>query len=737
MISILHHLARTTIWCIDLWQNRRVRRQLPPVLGLCLLMGAPAWAQPRVVTLDDAETGSLMFTTTEPGEYVAAPNVRTVVEMEVTGLVARVQVSQLFYNPTDEWLEGVYAFPLPENAAVDTLRMMIGDRYIEGTVKEREEAKEIYEAAKAEGKKTALLEQERPNLFTNSVANIGPDEDVIIQIEYQQVLRYDQGTFELRFPMVVAPRYIPGAPTAVDVPGTGWSWDTDQVPDASRITPPVSAAATDLPVEVNVHLAPGFPLSWVRSVTHDVEVEALDDGSRRVTLADGAVLAERDFVLEWLPEVGSAPAAGLFHEVHGESVFFLMMVMPPSDTAAEAEPMPREVIFVIDTSGSMSGPSIEQAREALAMALTRLGPQDTFDVVEFDNDAHALFGEARPADTANIRQASRFVSSLRADGGTNMLAGLNLALDGGADESRVRQVVFLTDGAVGNEDELFRFINGNLGDSRLFTVGIGSAPNSYFMRKAAEFGHGTFTHIDSVDQVREQMTELFAKLESPVLTDIWVTFPAECNAEIWPDTVPDLYQGEPVVVAGRLDDPACRAEILGRFRGQPWSVDVGLDGGVSGQGIATVWARHKIESLMDLFHEGAREEEVREQVLAVALEHQLVSKYTSLVAVDVTPTRPLDEELDTRAVAVNLPDGWNFDKVFGPVHRDHQRWSADEAAVLDALPTGSADAADDLGREYLDDVPCGAACSGRKLAFGFAALLAGALVWIGRRRMTP
>jgi Ca-activated chloride channel homolog len=314
MISILFRLARTAIWCIDLWQDRRVRRQLSPVLGLCLLMGAPAFAQPRVVTLDDAETGSLMFSTTEPGEYVAAPNVRTVVEMEVTGLVSRVQVSQLFYNPTDEWLEGVYAFPLPENAAVDSLRMMIGDRYIEGTVKEREEAKEIYEAAKAEGIKTALLEQERPNLFTNSVANIGPDEDVIIQIEYQQVLRYDQGTFELRFPMVVAPRYIPGAPTAVDVPGTGWSWDTDQVPDASRITPPVSPAATDLPVEVNVHLDPGFPLSWVRSVTHDVDVEVLDDHSRRVTLADGAVLAQRDFVLEWLPEVGSAPAAGLFHE---------------------------------------------------------------------------------------------------------------------------------------------------------------------------------------------------------------------------------------------------------------------------------------------------------------------------------------------------------------------------------------------------------------------------------------
>ena len=414
-----------------------------------------------------------------------------------------------------------------------------------------------------------------------------------------------------------------------------------------------------------------------------------------------------------------------------------MMVMPPTDAVSEADRLPREVVFVLDTSGSMSGPSIQQAREALALALTRLSPRDTFDIVEFDNDAHALFGEARPADSANIQRASRYVSSLTADGGTNMLAGLGLALDNGSDESRIRQVVFLTDGAVGNEDELFRFINTNLGDSRLFTVGIGSAPNSYFMRKAAEFGHGTFTHIDSVDQVREQMTELFSKLESPVLTDIWVSFSADCNAEVWPDTVPDLYQGEPVVVAGRVDDPSCSAEVLGRFQGQPWSVEVKMNGGVQGEGMATVWARHKIESLMDLFHEGAREDEVREQVLAVALEHQLVSKYTSLVAVDVTPTRPADEALDTRAVAVNLPEGWNFDKVFGAMNSSRQRWSADDAAMLDALPTGSADAADDLGSETLDNVPCGAACSGRKLAFGFVALLASALVWIGRRRMAP
>ncbi len=691
------------------------------------------------VRLGDAETGSLMLRTDEPGLYLAAPLVDTHVAMEISGLVARVQVSQRFTNPAEAWVEGVYVFPLPDDAAVDRLRMQIGDRFIEGQIAEREEARAIYEEALAAGHKAALVEQERPNLFTNSVANIGPQEVVVVQIEYQQTVRYDQGVFSLRFPMVVAPRYIPGTPVDVEYDGHGWAYDTDQVPDASRITPPVlrPEVGSVNPVVLDVDLAPGYPLAWVGSPSHAVEWTEASDGRVTLGFAADVVFANRDLVLEWQPDVGSAPGAGLFEEWLDDEGYLLLMVMPPSQAADASETMPREVVFIVDTSGSMSGPSIQQARDALVLALERLRPRDTFNVVRFSGSATRLHSRAQPADADHLREATRYVRSLDASGGTNMMSALELALDGGRDESRVRQVVFLTDGAVGNEDELFRFIDGNLGDSRMFTVGIGSAPNSYFMRKAARTGHGTFTHIGTVDEVGERMTELFAKLESPVLTDIWVTLPDGSNAEIWPDVVPDLYQGEPVIVTARVDRAEGEAKIRGRFHGEPWEAVLPLDGGSEESGVAVLWARGKIESLMDQLHEGASEDDVRDQVLEVALEHELVSKYTSLVAVDATPSRPDGEALESIEVPLNLPEGWNFDKVFGRLPAESVRWSPDQQARLESHGGAPADAEDgqaDAGE--MVDLPQGGTSARMRIGAGALALLAGLVLLVsGRRRL--
>ncbi len=711
-----------------------------PIPFLMALLALPATAQPRrdtpdTLDLDDAETGSLLLRTTEPGRYLAAPTVDTHVAMEITGLVARVQVSQRFTNPSDAWVEGVYVFPLPDDSAVDRLRMQIGDRFIEGEIAEREEAREIYEQAVAEGRKAALVEQERPNLFTNSVANIGPGEVVAIQIEYQQTVRYDGGVFSLRFPMVVAPRYIPGTPVGSE--GTGWSFDTDQVPDASRITPPVLRPERGPvnPVELAVDLAPGFPLAWIESPSHAIDWAVDEAGHVSIGFADDVEFARRDLVLEWKPDVGRAPGAGLFEEWLGDEGYLLLMMMPPDQVGA-VEALPREVIFILDTSGSMSGPSIRQAREALVSALERLGPRDRFNVVRFSDSASRLYPVARDAAPDTVREAVRYVRSLDANGGTNMLPALELALDGGEVTGRVRQVVFLTDGAVGNEEELFLHIDRNLGDSRMFTVGIGSAPNSYFMRKAARVGHGTFTHIGSVDEVGERMGELFGKLESPVLTDIQVTLPDGCNAEIWPDVVPDLYQGEPVVVVARVDESVGDARIAGSFHGEPWSESLSLSSGAEGPGVGALWARSKIESLMDQLHEGATEQDVRDQVLEVALAHQLVSQYTSLVAVDVAVSRPDVEGVATAAVPVNLPEGWNFDKVFGELPSEPVRWSPDQLGLLEGSAGGPQRASDGLADGELFDLPQGGTSARLRLGGGAAALLAAfTLLITGRRRV--
>ncbi|MEJ2121035.1 MAG: marine proteobacterial sortase target protein [Alphaproteobacteria bacterium] len=641
------------------------------VFSLALVAAASRpFADPRTVELNEVESGTLLIKTETPGRYLAAPTVKTDVRMEVSGLVARVTVSQQFTNPSKKWIEGVYVFPLPENAAVDRLRMRIGDRFIEGKVKEREAARKLYLEALKAGKKAALTEQERPNIFTNSVANIGPGETVLVQIEYQHTLRYDRGAFSLRFPMVVGPRYIPSGERVVAFKGTGWGANTVRVPDANRITPPVRHPSRGKvnPVSLHVTLKPGFPIEWIKSATHKIKVTDNADGGKTIVFDETAVFAEKDLVISWLPKTGSAPGAGLFTETIGGKTYALLMVMPPNAKAgdiAAIKRLPREVVFVIDTSGSMSGTSIKQARAALLLALDRLKPGDTFNVVEFNSNAYSLFPDAQYASPAMIAQAKSYVRNLKARGGTEMLKALNMVLDGRKLENRLRQVIFLTDGSVGNEAQLFRFIKANLGDTRLFTVGIGSAPNSHFMTKAAQYGRGTFTYVSRVADTKAKMTALFRKIEEPVLTDIRVTFAKEAGAEAWPRKVADLYRGEPVIVAVELKKLAGKVTIEGRFAGKPWKLALPLTGGQAGKGMGTLWARAKIAALMDSLREGADHKEVRGQVIAVALKHHLVSKFTSLVAIDVTPSRPSAEGVSTEAVAVNLPAGWNFEKVFG------------------------------------------------------------------------
>ncbi len=620
------------------------------------------------VNMQDVSEGSLLLKTDRPGMYQQVPILHSEVDMRVSGMIVRARIKQSFRNPGQEWVEGIYVFPLPETAAVDHMRMHIGKRIIEGVIKEKQEAKRIYEKAKREGKKAALTEQERPNMFTNSVANIGPGETVVIEIEYQQVLRYDQGKFGLRFPMAITPRYIPGKPITenISVKGSGWAKDTNQVPAASRITPPVYQGHGKInPVSLRIELDVGYPLQEVKSSYHRITQRQHGVGKVTLNLAEGDIPADRDFELVWTPEVGHAPKAALFSEKVKGEFYHLLMVLPPEQGIDGGQPMAREVIYIIDTSGSMSGTSIKQARRSLLMALSRLRPRDRFNIIQFNSSTDLLFNQAREANARNLRRARRYVRGLDADGGTVMAPALNAALKSQSESRYVRQVIFLTDGSVGNESALFDLIKQHLGQSRLFTVGIGSAPNSYFMRKAAQYGRGTFTYIGDVNEVNEKMAALFTKLESPVMTDLDVQFSNGVQVEAWPKRVPDLYHGEPIIFAAKTSSAGEKVTIMGMRSLAPWQATLDMKQGHSGEGIGVFWARSKIAALMDSLHERADKDKVREGVIKVALTHHLVSRYTSLVAVDVTPTRPQNAPLDSHALPVNLPQGQNHQKIFG------------------------------------------------------------------------
>ncbi len=605
------------------------------------------------------------------GQYLPAPHLSQDVEIYVSGMTARTKLSQRFVNNTASWQEAIYVFPLPAESAVDTLRMKVGERLIVGEIKEKEEAKKIYKKAKSEGKKASLLAQERPNIFTMAVANIAPGEEVAIEIEFGQVVLLSDGIFSLRFPMVVAPRYIPGKVigtekegTDIQFSGSGWSVDTDKVPDASRITPPVITTEGEKinPVHLVLELAAGFPVSRLTSLYHGIRVEGEADQTQRIHF-NGEVKADRDFVLEWEAEEQEGPKAALFSEQLDQNVYHLLMLNPPAIGDKSTAPA-RELIFVLDTSGSMAGPSIVQAREALILAISRLSEQDRFNVIEFNSSASKLFEKAERGDSLHRKEAIRFVSRLHADGGTEMASALDLALDGKNNHERIRQVIFLTDGSVGNERELFQMIESRLGDSRLFTVGIGSAPNSFFMSRAASIGRGSFTYIGKVSEVQEKMMLLFNKLEHPAVTDIKLLSTNGRKIEYYPNPIPDLYLGEPLLVSVKAEEGGTDLQVSGVVNGNLWKQNVGTKNGAVRPGITMLWARKKIRTIMDSRVMGVEENDIRSQVLSTALAHHLVSKYTSLVAVEQQVSRPADEDLQHTAMKTNLPAGWQASKIF-------------------------------------------------------------------------
>ncbi len=638
-----------------------------------LLLAGRAEAAPGT----EQEPGALLLRTLDGRRAASAPLLSTEVTFRVSGMLARARVVQTFHNATADWVEGVYVFPLPENAAVDRLQLRVGERLIEGEIRERDAARRAYQQARAAGQRTALMDQERPNLFTTRVANIGPQQLVAVELEYQQTLRYDNGRYSLRFPMVVAPRYIAGNLKVSATEQLGWSPNTDQVADAARITPPVlrPEAGPANPVSIRVELDAGVPIAQLDSPYHRVDVRTISASRRLVELADGAVPANKDFELTWAPHAGAAPQLAWFTEQKAGRHYGLLMVLPPA--AAPGARLPREVVFVLDTSGSMAGASIRQARDALELALLRLAPGDRFNVIEFNSTAQSLFAGPQPVNPRNVRRAIDWVRSLQARGGTEMAAALQLALDGSDGGVRVRQVVFLTDGAVGNEEALCNLIRERLGDTRLFTIGIGSAPNSHFMTKAAQLGRGTFTYIGRIEEVQAKMGELFAKLESPVLKGLEVHWPQGVHAQAWPTRIPDLYAGEPVVLVVALERLEGEVRVSGLRDNSTWEalVPLALNGNAAGMG--SLWARGKVESLIDSIREGASEEEVRTQVLELATAHRLVTKYTSFVAVDKSPALPSDAQLKLAAVPTNLPEGWEADKVFGelPQGATDSRWA--------------------------------------------------------------
>ncbi len=639
-----------------------------PIYFIILLFMGIALANPndkKSISLKDIQIGTLVQKGEKPGQYYELPRLDTKVDLAIDGLVVSATVDQMFVNNSSEPIEAIYVFPLPDKAAVYDMVMIVNDRLIQSHVKERKAAKKTYEKAKKAGKRASLTEQERPNIFTNSVANILPNDTLVIRLNYVDYLDYSAGVFTLRFPMVVGPRYTPGE-FSISRKGSGRVHDTEEVLDASRITPPVMKK-TGNTISVNVSLNTGMSLDRVWSPTHAIEINNTGKGTRDISFDKGKEVPNRDFVLSYSLKNKDHPNTALFTSKMGDDNYFMLMTVPPAKGTKKV--MPKEVIYILDISGSMGGTSILQAKKALYQAIYNLNEGfgnkgDYFNIIVFNNNFKSLYNKPVAATQNTKKEAISFIFNLNAEGSTEALPALLFGMNQAGTSEGVPTIFFITDGDVGNETALIRNIHYSLGNTRLFSIGIGAVPNSYLLRKVSKYGRGTYTFINSVSEVESKIETLLEKVDNPILTDL--AFEYEGNPDLYPNPIQDLYHDEPLILFGKVHQPSSRehATLKGNMSDGPVQFPLTLDWShaASSPAIPTLWARSKISDLMDEYHLGDKSKKV--EILDLAVNHHILTKFTSFVAVEQQIVNPLSELL-TVAVPTDLPHGWVYDAVFG------------------------------------------------------------------------
>ncbi|MGB9178959.1 MAG: VIT and VWA domain-containing protein, partial [Pyrinomonadaceae bacterium] len=618
---------------------------------------------------DKVTQGSLQVVDPQGKVRGLCPLKHTDVKAEISGFLSRVRVTQEFENPFKDKIEAVYTFPLPQSAAVDDMTMQVGERTVRGKILRREQAQAVYEAAKTNGKVASLLDQERPNIFTQSVANIMPGEKVTIIISYVETLKYEDGTYEFSFPMVVGPRYVPGTPAKEQ--GAGFSSDTDKVPDASRITPqpPPAGMRAGHDISLDVTLDAGVPVDALKSNSHEVEVEKADVSHAHVRLANRNEIPNKDFVLKYEVAGQKIEDALLTHRTD-KGGYFTLILQPPERVTAE-DVMPKELVFVLDTSGSMEGFPIEKAKETMKLALDGLYPQDTFNLITFAGDTRILFEKPVPATKENLRKAQRFLSSTEGSGGTEMMKAIRAALDPSDAQDHVRIVCFMTDGYIGNDMEIIGEVQKHT-NARVFSFGIGSSVNRFLLDKMAEYGRGEVEYVSLNDDGSAAARRFHERVRNPLLTDISVDWNGLPVADVYPQRIPDLFSAKPVVLSGRYTEGASGTiRLKGKMSGRDFVKEIPVqlpEAQAQHDVLATLWARRRIDNLMGQdfngMQQGNMKPELQETITQLGLEYRLMTQFTSFVAVEeMTIT---DGGKPRRVdVPVEIPEGVSRQGVFG------------------------------------------------------------------------
>lgn len=618
-------------------------------------------APPQQQQQGEATPGSLQVMDKNGVARGVCPLKHTDVKAEISGFLSRVRITQEFENPFKEKIEAVYTFPLPQNAAVDDMTMVVGDRTVRGRILPREEARTVYEAARAKGQVAGILDQERPNIFTQAVANIMPGEKVTVTISYVETLKYENGAYSFVFPMVVAPRYVPGVPVSAGDRGT--SPNTTQVPDASKITPPLAPegmrAGHDISLEVA--LDAGVPLDSLKSNSHEIDVERPNGWSALVRLKNKTEIPNKDFVLKYDVTGGRIEDAVLTHRTE-RGGFFTLILQPPDRVTVE-DVTPKEIVFVLDTSGSMGGFPIEKAKEAMKLALDGLYPQDTFNVITFAGDTHILFPQPVAATKENMAKAQAFLASRAGSGGTEMMTAIKAALDPSDAQGHIRVVCFMTDGEVGNDFEIISEVQKHP-NARVFAFGIGTSVNRFLLDKIAEEGRGEVEYVSLKDDGSLAARRFHERVRSPLLTDISIDWAGLPVADVYPKRIPDLFSAKPVVLSGRYTKGGrATIRLKGRMSGREFVREIPVElpeTEARHDVLATLWARTRIDDLMRQDYGGVQRgdahADLKETITQLGVEYRLMTQFTSFVAVEEMVVTDGGEPRRIE-VPVELPEG--------------------------------------------------------------------------------
>jgi len=639
----------------------------------------------KIIEIKDINAGTLVKKIEGTNKYELIPRIENNINVQINGMIANTQMEQLFINDSSEPIEVTYIFPLNHNAAVNDMYFIVNDRIIESKIKEKSQAKKEYIEAKKNGKRAAIVNQQRPNIFEQSMANIMPNDSIKVIINYVQNLQYENQAFTYRLPLSITPRYYKNSLNLNSTDPISSIISSDD-----KINPLYLDDSMDFSndVSINLDLNLGFEIKEIES-SHKITIKNHSKSHSTINLKNGKIQTDQDFILKYTIPSASEPQISVFQTKKFDDDYYMIMAMGPNDINLNQQ-ISKEITFIIDKSGSMNGHNIEYAKISVIEALNNLKNNDSFNIISFNDNFDTFNYKPVQANQKNIELATKFIYDIESRGGTEALPALEWAMQEEHDNNKIKMIIFLTDGAVGYENDVFQLIDlYNVNNARIFPICIGYAPNSFLLEKVAEMTRGSYTYIKNHGEITKQLNLLFNKIENPVLSNIEINF--DKNNEFYPNPIKDLYLNEPLMIFCKSDSPLNEINFKGETSNGDFVKTFNLNNikVKKNPAIPFLWARKKISSLMNYYRLSSDKNEkdtLKGKIIKISQDYNIISKFTSFIAIESEIVNKRDYLLSTN-IAAKHPKNWkkrksNKPEIFNQNHINMPQTSTKNPLLL-------------------------------------------------------